>query len=1598
MALEGGLGDDTLDGGEGNDTLNGGAGNDTLDGGVGNDTLNGGEGNDVLEGASGDDDLIGAIGDDTLRGGEGNDWLYGHDDSDVLEGGVGNDHLVGGNGTDRYLFNRGDGVDYIDDNGHFSEKDRIVFGEGISVDDVRLFAKPSGRFFAKSNDLLILFDRPDDMIYVKQSANIEIEFADGSLWNAADIQARAAFVAPIEMGTDVDDQEFDNVYVTNSGTFGTIFKNQLNGNDRDNVIFGSSNYSNSINGGEGADVMFGNIGEDLYYIDNVNDVASEFFAGSDTDTDIIISSVNYSAPEKIEHLYLNNPDITYGGGNVLDNVIYSNAENVTLEGGQGDDIYYAYSSANIIEQEGEGIDLWWSASFGVTSLQDVPFVENLKATKSRATLIGNDNNNALYGKGYDLFSLYEDYNPSTGYVDHDYYKFLFRPTYNGSNTFEGGKGDDHLYGGRSDDTYRYSLGDGNDIISDEGNPYTFSLFHDEDRLVFDSSVHIDDVSFIRDGDDLLVKVGDGSIHIESGFGGTGGGIERFEFSNPTPTTLTIDDVRTIIQGKVVAHDDDVSSHENRTIIFTFAELMSNDNNVNPEDSFWISAVNNASNGTVSIDNALQIVTFMPSTDYVGEASFDYTLVNSRGTSDSATVSIDIAPVSIDKDPTPPGLLREWWSEITGASLPELKNHPAFIEDTPTGSEYLTQFAGPTNWGNYYRTRISGVFVAPTSGGYTFWVSGDNDVELWLSSNITRANKALIARVNGYTQPQEWDKHSQQQSIAIGLAAGESYYIEALHKEGGGGDNLAIGWQLPGSSEIKVISGDYFGDPVIDPVNIAPVVETAIADQVIDEDTALSFELPATTFSDVDSDVLRLHAHLSNGDPLPDWLTFTASTRTFSGTPLNDDVGSLDIRVTADDGRGGGVNDSFVLTINNTNDNPTANDDSDQTQENNALIFTFAELLANDSDMDIDDVLSITAVGNATNGTVNIDHLLQSIRFMPTDNYVGEASFDYTLTDAQGGSDVARVIVDIVQAVNHAPIVDNALDNHTSDEDALFTFQLPANTFTDANNDRLSLTATLLDGSALPDWLAFDADTHTFSGIPLNDDVGNLPIRVTASDGKGGVVSDDFTLTVTNTNDAPTQNLPLVTQAATEGEGFDYTIPAESFVDVDVADTLTYVVTQQDSSPLPVWLQFDETSLRLYGTPPADASGTLLLAVTVSDVYGATASQNLDIVIADASLDTGTEGDDTLLGDQQANLLRGYGGNDDIDGGLGNDTLIGGEGNDFLWGNQGNDTYVFSGNFGRDRINNHGGDFDSDTIEFTDLSKEDLWFSASDNGKDLLITVAGSDNQIIVRDWYHPTSPRTVSRITVDELNLYLPDINALVETMAATNLSAADIAENGISTDITNTLQATLDSLWKTDAEYNNQGVDFIDGTDGDDVINSFASNDKLNGLAGNDQLNGGAQNDDINGGAGDDILIGGEGSDYLVGAAGNDTYVFSGDFGYDRINNHGGYSDKDRIDFTDVSAEQLWFSQSHNDLLINVFNESGEITDNRVVVRSWYDINRTVDEFTTAGGETLVESRLASLVQAMASVSTSGVPSDLNTLSQEDKESVQLAVDNAWG
>lgn len=157
------------------------------------------------------------------------------------------------------------------------------------------------------------------------------------------------------------------------------------------------------------------------------------------------------------------------------------------------------------------------------------------------------------------------------------------------------------------------------------------------------------------------------------------------------------------------------------------------------------------------------------------------------------------------------LTRQVWRNISGTAVSQLtadQRYP-FQPD----QEHLlagTLFEAPVNVAEYYGQRILGQFLAPRTGNYTFWIASDDYGQLWITD--TNGVRQLIASVPGWTSSRQWNKYAAQQSALIYLQAGETYPIEALAKEHGGGDNLAVGIQFPDGRLERPMRARWFTAP------------------------------------------------------------------------------------------------------------------------------------------------------------------------------------------------------------------------------------------------------------------------------------------------------------------------------------------------------------------------------------------------------------------------------------------------------------------------------------------------------------------------------------------------------------------------------------------------------------------------------------------------------------------------------------------------------------------------------------------------------------------------------------------------------------------
>jgi regulation of enolase protein 1 (concanavalin A-like superfamily) len=167
------------------------------------------------------------------------------------------------------------------------------------------------------------------------------------------------------------------------------------------------------------------------------------------------------------------------------------------------------------------------------------------------------------------------------------------------------------------------------------------------------------------------------------------------------------------------------------------------------------------------------------------------------------------------------ILRELFEGISGVTVADLTNSPAYPNSPTSTSELTTAFEAPIDVLDNYGQRVHGYVIAPTTGNYTFWISSDDASTLYLSTDENPVNVRQIAYVSSWTASREWTKEANQQSAPVALVANQKYYISALMKEGGGGDNLAVRWQLPGGTMEEPIPasrllpyGTAFTPPVI----------------------------------------------------------------------------------------------------------------------------------------------------------------------------------------------------------------------------------------------------------------------------------------------------------------------------------------------------------------------------------------------------------------------------------------------------------------------------------------------------------------------------------------------------------------------------------------------------------------------------------------------------------------------------------------------------------------------------------------------------------------------------------------------------------------
>jgi trimeric autotransporter adhesin len=1513
-----GIGNDLANaiiGNSGNNILNGLGGADTLQGGLGNDRYtivdlidvvieNAGEGTDTVDstitytlganlenlslaGQTAIDGtgnelanvLGGQLANNTLRGLAGNDTLIAGAGNDVLDGGADIDAMTGGTGNDTYI------VD--------NAADTII---ETSTSD---------------------FDRVESSVSYTLASTARVETF--VLTGTAAINATGNTFTSFYEGNDAN-----NVITANNSS-------SIYGHGGNDTLIANGNFFNQIDGGEGVDTMQGGGGQDEYWVDNTADTVVEAVNGG---TDFVFASASYTLSENIESLWLQGADDIDGTGNALDNSIQGNdganvlsglggadsisggAGNDTIDGGDGNDfigggdgddtVFGGAGNDNISDLGGSGV---FSTGGGTNVLaggagDDIYTVgSNRTSEVSTSTVIENAD------EGYDVVKS------AGSFVLGDNVEQLTLTEVRGSNgnpvgtDGTGNNGNNFIVGSAVRNTL-LGLGGQDDIDGWAGNDTIFggdggdNIYGGNDEVFMgaEGSVYVplenadtidggagDDLIDGASGDDILLG-GEGDDEIYGGDDGDGDGLTGAYLSNNDQIDGGAGD--DFIYGD--SGDDILLGGSGVDVIFGGGPGYANE----------------------SDDDILDGGTGL---DYMAGGEGDDTYYVDGEFEDVAD------PTAVDECgiPIEGATRRIWYSDL----IEEFENegydvvYSSSSLELPDNIEEV-QLVGTEN---IDATSGAGAQVLIGNSGHNRLDGGaDADTLVGGLGNDTLVVDDALDEVEELA-----DEGVDTIEASIDYTLGDNF--ENLTLTGGAvtGTGNAIANVLRGNAEANTLIGLGGNDEL----------NGGAGDDSLqggDGDDVYRFGIGSgvdTVTDTVGLNTVRLLGSLTGSD-----LTLTQSG--------NDLI--LSINGTTDQLILQGWAAVTVLASGNIrlcecgcpvdfgNDPPVAVDDVATVTEDGTLVAT-GNVLANDTDPDTGDVLSVANFGtyNGTYGTLVLgatgDYTYTLSNTLAPVQSLGQGEteldvFGYTAQDAQPLTDAADLTVS-VHGANDLPVVATPIADQAGEEDAPFSFTVSSGTFTDIDrNDVLTYAANLADGSPLPAWLTFSPATRQFTGTPPAGAAGTYQVRVTATDLFAATANDVFALVIAQ-NDPTSDTLQFTADAcwpagSVSPSGVCIEGLKQTYGVYDGGAGVDTLVGTEDGDAI---LLEDEASPRPPGT-----SGPRIISVEIIDAAGGD-----DVVDLSSTLYTygdvtvqGGAGSDTLIGGAGHNTLLGGEGCDTLTGGALGDVLDGGAGGDCMAGGLGDDAY-------------HVDEEGDSVAEESDAGTETVYSSVSiclaqnvenlvltgtavfGEGNDLANTITGNASDNIIDggcgadvlaggagdDVYYVDEAGDLvvenAGEGTDEIRSHISlALGANVEnlTLLETDLCATATG-NALANVLTgNSGDNVLDGAGGADTLVGGAGNDtyIVDVTgdvitelagDGTDSVESSATytlsaNVENLTLLGTGNINGtgNAQANAITGNTGDNELTGGAGNDVLRGGAGADTYVFSAGAGHDVV------------------------------------------------------------------------------------------------------------------
>lgn len=584
------------------------------------------------------------------------------------------------------------------------------------------------------------------------------------------------------------------------------------------------------------------------------------------------------------------------------------------------------------------------------------------------------------------------------------------------------------------------------------------------------------------------------------------------------------------------------------------------------------------NGTATLLNAnTGSYVYSPNTNFSGTASFLFIASDGTANSNAATITIlvsavnDAPVVSTNTLTISEGGTVNLTAANISATDPDLP--PPQITYTASSiargrfelvsapGTAITTFTQAQIDAGAVRFVHDGSELAPT---YTL-VANDGNVNSVASTvqvNFTNVNDKPVAVAGTANTLRNTPVSGQLVGTDVDLNASLTYALEGSPVNGtvtinptSGAYSFTPGPNFSGEASFQFTVNDnntlvapfnLTSDPATITINVAEVNEPPVAQSstfTVAEDSTTTLKMVATDANNPQNLVYILVSPVTNGT-----ISLTnPADGTFIYKPSPDFNGQASFQFKVNDGFVDSNIATVTLVVTPVNDPPIANPVNATTPEDTLLVGILTS-----SDID-GGTPSYFLVGTPANGVATVNQSTGVYTFLPNQNFNGQASFQFNVTDGNGGTSNTATVAITVTPVNDNPVIGNnapllALqvpENTTAVTKAVVTdidSPLSAMTFSLAQlgNDNLQngffdIVASGPNAGTLTFKVAPDFENPQGSisnGVPTNTYFANVRV----ADGAGGFDEQLYSITVTNANDPPigvNDTLPSVAEGSAE---------------------------------------------------------------------------------------------------------------------------------------------------------------------------------------------------------------------------------------------------------------------------------------------------------------------------------------------------------------------------------------------------------------------------------------------------------------------------------